>query len=359
MPMNQPITETATLEERVLDALRAVTTGDNDPDIVTSGQVYAVVATGDAIRVLLDTGRIPSGAEEALAELITPYVEAIPGVERVVVKPRPRSIARREKMPGIGQVIGIHSGKGGVGKSTITVNLAVALARLGYRIGVLDADVYGPSCPALLGIHQRAELNEMGNRIEAVERHGVRLMSLGMLLPEGQALIWRGSLVDQGVAQLIDDVAWGELDLLLVDLPPGTSDVHLAVAQHASLSGVVTVTAPGQISVDDVRRGLEMFADLQVPCLGLIQNMDGVVCAHCGEEGPLFGASGGEQLAEETGIPLLASLPFDQQLAVQSDLGEPVALDDRHTVMSSRFSSLADTIASRICLNNPILRATS
>jgi len=310
MPMNQPITETATLEERVLDALRAVTTGDNDPDIVTSGQVYAVVATGDAIRVLLDTGRIPSGAEEALAELITPYVEAIPGVERVVVKPRPRSIARREKMPGIGQVIGIHSGKGGVGKSTITVNLAVALARLGYRIGVLDADVYGPSCPALLGIHQRAELNEMGNRIEAVERHGVRLMSLGMLLPEGQALIWRG-------------------------------------------------TAPGQISVDDVRRGLEMFADLQVPCLGLIQNMDGVVCAHCGEEGPLFGASGGEQLAEETGIPLLASLPFDQQLAVQSDLGEPVALDDRHTVMSSRFSSLADTIASRICLNNPILRATS
>ena len=352
MSLMQSKQEPGNLEERVLDALRQVTTGDDDPDIVASGQVYDVVATGGAIRVLLDTERIPQGGEEALAELISPYVESLPGVQRVVVKPRPRSIARQARLPGIERVIGIHSGKGGVGKSTITINLAVTLAQMGYRVGVLDADVYGPSCPSLLGIGGRAEMSEQGDRIEPRERFGVRLMSLGMLLPAGQALIWRGSLVDQGVPQLINDVAWGALDLLLVDLPPGTSDVHLAVAEHASLDGIVTVTAPGQISVDDVRRGMEMFADLQIPCLGLVQNMDGVACMHCGEVAQLFGGKGAEALAEETGIPLLATIPFTPAVAVQSDLGEPVAAQEEHSPVNEHFAQLANRLAEALSIKS-------
>ena len=155
------------------------------------------------------------------------------------------------------KVIAITSGKGGVGKSTVAVNLAVALAQQGLRTGLLDADIYGPSCPTMLGIQGRVESTADGRQIRPVQRHGVKVMSLGLLLPPGEALVWRGSLVEQGLSQLVADVDWGELDMLLVDLPPGTSDVHLAVARHAPLDGVLVVTAPGQVAVDDVRRGLD------------------------------------------------------------------------------------------------------
>lgn len=313
------------LEERVLRALRQVHVGEQGPDVVSAGHVFDVIATGGAVRVLLDPDLIPPASQETLAETLTPLVEALPGVDLAVVKPRPRATAQRASLPGIRHLVAVHSGKGGVGKSTLTANLAVALAAQGYAVGLLDADVYGPSAPTLLGVGGRAETNAAGDRIEPKTAHGVRMMSLGLLLPEEQALIWRGSLVDQGLPQLFGDVAWGELDLLLVDLPPGTSDVHLAVARYAALSGVITVTAPGQISLDDVRRGLEMFADLAVPCLGLVENMAGFRCRQCGHERGLFGSGGTAALANLTGLPLLASLPFIPEVAVASDAGEPVA----------------------------------
>ncbi|HEB95032.1 MAG TPA: hypothetical protein ENI96_01215 [Sedimenticola thiotaurini] len=340
--------ETDRLEGRVLNLLQEVTMGHDGPDVLSSGQVFDVVATGGAVRVLLDPERIPEGAEEALAETLTPLVESLPGVERVVVKPRPRPVSNCRELPGIRRVVGVHSGKGGVGKSTLAVNLAAALAARGLRTGLLDADVYGPSCPTLLGVGGRAETTDDGRRIRPLERHGVRLMSLGLLLPEGEALIWRGSLVDQGLPQLFTDVDWGELDILLVDLPPGTSDVHLAVARNAPLSGVITVTAPGQVSVDDVRRGLEMFADLMVPCIGLIENMAGISCRHCGQVGDLFGSGGGRALADETGIPLLASLPFVPEVAVQGDAGEPVVISAPDTVAARVFDRLAAGLAERL-----------
>ncbi len=345
--MNALNDEMASLEESVLQVLRQVVTEDGD-DVVAAGQVYDVVATGGAVRVLLDPARIPVDAQESLAETITPMVESLPGVERAVVKPRPASIAEREALPGIRHVVAVHSGKGGVGKSTLTVNLAVALAAQGYRVGLLDADVYGPSAPILLGETGRAELAEQGERIEPKERYGVRMMSLGLLLPQEQALIWRGSLVDQGLPQLFNDVAWGELDLLLLDLPPGTSDVHLAVAQTVSLSGVIAVTAPGQVSVDDVRRGLEMFADLAVPCLGLVENMAAISCRKCGHSGALFGQGGAAELASLTGLPLLATLPFVPAVAVGSDTGIPVATDN--SGVGSDFHALAATLAERLGL---------
>lgn len=228
------------------------------------------------------------------------------------------------------------------------MNLAVALAARGCRVGLLDADVYGPSAPILLGETERAEMNEKGDKIEPKERFGVRMMSLGLLLPEEQALIWRGSLIDEGLPQLLNDVDWGKLDLLLLDLPPGTSDVHLAVARAVSLSGVIAVTAPGQVSVDDVRRGLEMFADLAVPCLGLVENMAGFTCRKCGHSGALFGQGGAAELAELTGLPLLGALPFVPEVAIGSDDGAPVAAGD--AAVGALYQELAVTLASHLKL---------
>jgi ATP-binding protein involved in chromosome partitioning len=316
---------TQSLEESVLTVLRQLSMSEDGPDVVSSGQVYDVVATGGAVRVLLDPTTISEDLQDVLAEAIPPLVEALPGVERVVVKPRPISIAKSDSLPGIRRVLGVHSGKGGVGKSTLTVNLAVALAEQGFSVGLLDADVYGPSAPTLLGVSGRAEMTATGDKIEPREACGVRMMSLGLLLPEEQALIWRGSLIDQGLPQLFNDVNWGELDILLVDLPPGTSDVHIAVAQSVRLSGVITVTSPGQVAIDDVRRGLEMFADLAVPSLGLVENMAGVSCRNCGHVGALFGEGGATELSNQIGLPLLASLPFMPGVAVGSDDGHPVA----------------------------------
>ncbi len=333
----------ASLEEQVLERLRQVRIGENGPDVVSAGQVFNVVATGGAVRVLLDPARIPEDDLDVLAETLTPLVEGLPGVERAVVKPRPRSTARHASLPGIRHVVAVHSGKGGVGKSTLTANLAVALAAQGFAVGLLDADVYGPSAPTLLGTGGRAETTESGDQIQPKTAHGVGMISLGLLLPEEQALIWRGSLIDEGLPQLFHDVAWGELDLLLVDLPPGTSDVHLAVASQVALSGVIAVTAPGQVSVDDVRRGLEMFADLAVPCLGLVENMAGFQCCKCGHEGALFGSGGAVELADQTGLPLLASLPFIPEVAVGSDNGEPAALQE--TGSGAPFHQLARQLA--------------
>ncbi len=352
--MNEPATVSSwgeSLEEIVIARLRDVLVDPQGSDIVTAGHVHAVVATGGAVRILLDPDRVDEAGQQALADAVTPLVEAIPGVSRAVVKPRPRRIARRDTLPGIGRVVGVHSGKGGVGKSTVCANLAVALAQCGWRVGVLDADVYGPSLPTLFGLHGRAA-SEDGDRIVPFEAYGVKLMSLGFLLPEGQALIWRGSLVDEGLPQLFDDVAWGELDLLLVDLPPGTSDVHLAVASQAAMAGVVTVTAPGQVSIDDVRRGMEMFADLMVPSLGIVENMAAVTCRRCGERRSPFGAGGGADLAAELGVPLLATLPFQPELCAATDAGVPVVAADPDSPAAAGLRALAQHLAVTLTQRN-------
>ena len=350
--------EAGELEGRVLAALRQIALAPEGADVVSAGQVCEVVATGPAVRVLLDPERFDSEAsQQALAEAVTPLVEAVPGVGRAVVKPRPRSAALRPALPGVGRVLGVHSGKGGVGKSTVTVNLALALAARGLRVGLLDADVYGPSVPTLLGMHGRLETTADGARVRPMAAHGLAVVSLGLLMPAGQALVWRGSLVDQGVAQLVTEVDWGTLDLLLVDLPPGTSDVHLALARQAAPAGVVTVTAPGQVSVDDVRRGMEMFADLAVPCLGLVENLAAVACRHCGTEAPLFGSGGAEALAAETGLPLLARIPFRPGLAEASDAGRPPVAEDPASPLAAPFHGLAAALAPHLSAKTPAQEA--
>lgn len=344
------------LERRVLDALSCVLIGPDGPDVVAAGHVYDVVATGGIVRVLVDPGRIPGGDADGLADAVMPILRAVEGVERVVVKPRPAPIAVQRSISGVRRVVAVHSGKGGVGKSTVAVNLAAALARgretrrPPLKVGLLDADVYGPSTPILLGIAQRATTTDDGSAIAPIEAHGMKAMSLGFLIPAGKALAWRGGLVDEGLPQLLTDVAWGELDVLIVDLPPGTSDVHLALARQVALAGVVTVTAPGQISAQDVRRGMEMFADVAVPCLGIVENLAGVVCRRCGHTEALFGAGGGDELARETGLTLLARLPFLPELEAAATEGVPVVVSGLATSAAAIFQDLADRLCEDVQL---------
>lgn len=337
-----------TLERAVLSALGAITVGEGGPDVVSAGHVTAVVATGGAVRILLDPQIVATEDGEALAAVMREVVGAVPGVARVIVKPRPQSITSiLAEAPGA--VLAVHSGKGGVGKSTLAVNLAAALANSAagrpLRVGLLDADVYGPSVPLLLGVSGRAETTADGRRIAPISVHGLKMMSLGLMMPEGKPLAWRGALVAEGLPQLIAEVDWGELDILLVDLPPGTSDVHLALAQAVPIAGVLAVTAPGQISTDDVRRGLEMFADIAVPCLGLVENMSTVVCRKCGTEHALFGADGGAELSRETGVPLLARIPFLREVLLASETGVPVVLAEPEAPYAATINALALRLA--------------
>lgn len=336
------------LESAVLRALAAITVGEDGPDVVSAGHVAAVAATGGAVRVLIEPALVGPDEGEALAEVMRQVVGAVPGVARVVVKPRPQSVTSiLARAPGA--VLAVHSGKGGVGKSTIAANLAAALAHGAagrpLRVGLLDADVYGPSAPLLLGVSARAETTGDGKRIAPLEAHGLKVMSLGFLMPEGKPLAWRGSLIDEGLPQLIAEVDWGELDILVVDLPPGTSDVHLALAQAVPIAGVLAVTAPGQISTDDVRRGMEMFADIAVPCLGIVENMSTVVCGSCGAENALFGAEGGERLERDTGLPLLAQIPFLREVLLASESGTPAVLSAPEAPFAGRITALAGRVA--------------
>ena len=351
--MTEALTQAAQIEERALSALRRIATSPEGPDVVAAGHVYDVVGTGGVLRVLLDPERIPAGTDEALAEAVTSVLRNLPGVERVVVKPRPRAVARRAALPGVRHIVAVHSGKGGVGKSTFAVNLAAVLAAAppdgqGLRVGLLDADVYGPSAPLLLGLSGRVRPTADGTRIAPMQAHGVAVMSLGFLMPQGKPLAWRGALVDEGLPQLLMEVDWGALDMLIVDLPPGTSNVHLALAEEIALSGVVTVTAPGQISVQDVRRGMEMFADLAVPCLGLVENFAGVTCRRCGTTSHLFGAGGGENLAASTGLPLLARIPFLPDVLHSGESGTPVAVSQPESEAGRAFRAVADTLIHRL-----------
>jgi ATP-binding protein involved in chromosome partitioning len=351
--MTEALMHSDQIEERALSALRRIATSPEGPDVVAAGHVYDVVGTDGVLRVLLDPERVPAGTDEALAEAVTSVLRDLPGVERVVVKPRPRAVVRRAALPGVRHVLAVHSGKGGVGKSTVAVNLAVALAAAqpdgqGLRVGLLDADVYGPSAPLLLGLGGRARPTADGARIAPMRAHGVTVMSLGFLMPQGKPLAWRGALVDEGLPQLLTEVEWGDLDVLIVDLPPGTSNVHLALAEGIALSGVLTVTAPGQISVQDVRRGMEMFADLAVPCLGLVENFAGVTCRRCGTTQALFGAGGGEKLAAHTGLPLLARIPFLPDVLRSGESGTPVAVSHPESEAGRAFRGMADTLVHQL-----------
>lgn len=246
-----------------------------------------------------------------------------------------------QAIPGVRNIIAIGSGKGGVGKSTVTSNLAVALARAGRKVGLLDADIYGPSQPRMMGVSGRPASPD-GQRIEPLHAHGVTVMSIGLMLKEGEALVWRGPMLMGALQQLLQQVNWGELDVLLIDLPPGTGDVQLSLCQKASVTGAVIVSTPQDVALLDARRAIDMFGKLKTPVLGLIENMSTYICPKCGHEAHLFGHGGVAIEAEALNLPFLGALPLELEVRLAGDSGSPVALGSG--AVADAYAQLADRL---------------
>lgn len=260
---------------------------------------------------------------------------------------QPQSAAMAKKpVPGVTNIIAVASGKGGVGKSTVASNLAAALVSLGYKVGLLDNDVYGPSAPVMLAIHDQPDV--ANKKLLPVEKYGLKVMSLGFLLDEGAPVIWRGPIVLQVTDQLFYDVDWGELDFLICDLPPGTGDVQLTMAQKVPVTGAVIVTTPQDVALADVERGLKMFQKVEVPVLGVVENMSTFVCPHCKEETPIFGTGGGKRKSKQLKIPFLGSIPIDPSVREWGDKGKPVVVSQPDSPVAKRFLELAEEVAKRV-----------
>lgn len=249
-------------------------------------------------------------------------------------------------LPGVKHVIAVASGKGGVGKSTVSANLSVALAQSGARVGLMDADIYGPNIPMMMGVPDPPK--KEGDKIKPAEAHGVKIMSMGFFVPEETAIVWRGPMVHTAIQQFFRDVLWGELDYLLVDLPPGTGDAQLSLSQIVALTGVVTVTTPQEVALYDVRKGLMMFKKVNVPLLGVIENMSFFVCGHCGERTEIFAFAGGERAAQKFDIPFLGRIPLDPAIREGGDAGMPVVASTPDSPLTLAFRNAAEALQARV-----------
>jgi ATP-binding protein involved in chromosome partitioning len=249
----------------------------------------------------------------------------------------------QDLIPGVTHVIAISSGKGGVGKSTVAVNLAVALAQSGAKVGLMDADVYGPNIPMMMGVPTPPE--QQDGKIKPAESHGVKLMSMGFFVPEDTAVVWRGPMIHTAIQQFFRDVLWGELDFLLIDLPPGTGDAQLTLSQLVPLCGAVTVTTPQEVALHDVRKGMMMFQKVNVPLLGIIENMSYFVCGHCGERTEIFSSGGGERAAEKLAVPFLGRIAIDPEIRAGGDRGQPIVVAHPESPQAASFRQIAQRIA--------------
>ncbi len=359
----------ANLLMKVRAALKTVKTPGGG-DILAIGAIESLTATsGGVVRLTLNAEKA-GGDTEALLNAAKAAIEGVAGVARVAaiatahrapqsppksgghanplgLQPKPRIEIAAGALAAVKNVIAITSGKGGVGKSTLAANLAVAFAQRGLKTGLLDADIYGPSLPTLFGLSGRPDIRD--GKIIPVEKFGVRLMSIGLLVGEEQALAWRGPLVMGAVRQLVGDVEWGALDVLVIDTPPGTGDAHLTLAQSKRLTGAVIVSTPQEMALADVRRGVEFFRKANVPIIGVIENMAWLDDA-AGERTYLFGKGGAEQAARDLGAPFLGALPIYPDLRIASDEGVPIAARAPHSNAARGFSALASKIAESLSL---------
>jgi ATP-binding protein involved in chromosome partitioning len=327
----------AVTEDDVLQVLKRIAAPDGRGNIASAGLVSGIAISGGNVMFALTTDPQHVKTMEALRVAVEKAVAAIPGVKKAMVAltaerppqrepgPRAKAAVRGNEVPGIKHIVAVASGKGGVGKSTTAVNLALALHSLGLRVAVLDADVYGPSLPKLFGLTGKPQAADgEGKRMKPMTRYGVELMSIGFLVAEDTPMIWRGPMVMSALTQLLREVAWSEADVMIVDMPPGTGDAQLTMAQQTPLSGAVIVSTPQDLALIDARKGLNMFRKVNVPVLGIVENMSYFVCTKCGERHEIFGHGGARTEAEKLGVPFLGEVPLDQELRERSDRGEPI-----------------------------------
>jgi ATP-binding protein involved in chromosome partitioning len=342
--------ETTVTRDAVLDALRAVKDPELHVDLVTLGLIDDLQVDGGqvALTVNLTTPGCPLKAQ--IEKDVRDAVQRIPGVQAVQV--RMAAKVRRsledtgDLIPEVANVVAIGSGKGGVGKSTVSVNLALAFARAGASVGLLDADVYGPNDPQMLGVKGKPEIQD--RRIMPVTAHGIRLMSMAFFLKEDEPVVWRGPMLHGAIKQFLGEVAWGRLDYLFIDLPPGTGDVQLTLSQVIPLTGAVLVTTPQDVALLDVRKAAAMFRKVNVPILGIVENMSYLNCPHCGERVEVFSHGGGRRAAESYEVPFLGEIPLDIRIRQAGDEGRPTVAHDPKSGPALVFKEIAEKLAAII-----------
>lgn len=340
--------------DAVLDALRTVQDPDQHRDIVSLGLIKDLVIQGGRVAFTIEFTSQSAAAKVALHSQARKVVSQLPGVSEVQARigtaaqtaaARPHPSAQ-PPIPQVRNTIAIASGKGGVGKSTVAVNVSLALRETGARVGLVDFDIYGPNIPLMMGAKGRPGMFQ--NRIIPVMAYDVKIMSIGFFVKEGDAVIWRGPMVHSAIQQFLKDVEWGEIDYLICDMPPGTGDAQLSLTQAIPLSGAVMVTTPQEVSLQDVRKGLAMFRKLNVPLLGVVENMSYFACPHCGERTTIFGEGGGQSLAAEFGVPLLGQVPLDPETRVGGDAGEPIIVRKPESPQAEAFREVASNVTAHL-----------
>ena len=345
---------TAVSRPDVEAALKEVVDPNLQQDLVAAKAVKDVVIDGTKVTIDLVLGYPAQSAKDALAAAVRERVRRIPGVEHVSTSVSWNIVSHAvqkgvKPIPGIKNIIAVASGKGGVGKSTVAANLALALMLEGGKIGILDADIYGPSQPRMLGANRKPESKD-GKSIEPIEAYGLQSMSIGYLIDEETPMIWRGPMVTQALEQLLKDTNWRDLDYLVIDLPPGTGDTQLTLAQKVPVSGAVIVTTPQDIALLDARKGLKMFEKVEVPVLGVIENMSTHICSKCGHEEHIFGEGGGARMAKENGIDLLGQLPLDMRIRAETDGGKPTVIAEPDSNIAKLYREIARRVAARLAV---------
>ena len=355
------------MKDKVLDKLKGIVYGPDGADIVSAGMVSDIVVQGS--KVIFSISLSP-GANEgagAMQKQAEEAVAAIDGVETVLVvltaekpaEPRAKEAPKLSNkpdrpvgpdmrpvagaIPGVKAVLAVASGKGGVGKSTTSVNLALGLRALGLKVGLLDADIYGPSIPRLMGITERP--NIVNERIVPIDQYGLKVMSMGFLMDEESPVIWRGPMVVSALMQMVREVEWGELDVLVLDMPPGTGDAQLTLAQQVPLAGSVIVSTPQDLALIDARKGLKMFKQVDVPILGIIENMSTFICPHCGERSDIFGHGGAQEEAAKLGVMFLGAVPLHMDIRHYSDEGTPVVIAEPDGEHAKVYKTIAMKVA--------------
>ncbi len=339
-------------EGALLDALKTVIDPNTGRDLVAGKQVRNLRVEGGDVSFDVELGYPARSQVPALRAALIAAARGVPGVSNVSVQVTSKVIAHTAQrgvplLPGVKNIVAVASGKGGVGKSTTTVNLALALAAEGASVGILDADIYGPSQPMMMGISGKPESRD-GKTMEPLENHGVQVISIGFLIDADNPMIWRGPMATQALEQLLRQTNWRDLDYLLVDMPPGTGDIQLTLAQRVPLTGAVIVTTPQDIALLDARKGLKMFEKVGVPILGIVENMAVYCCPNCGHTAHIFGADGGRRMAEQYGVDYLGALPLTLSIREQTDSGRPTVVAEPEGEIAGLYKAVARQVAVKI-----------